>query len=42
MGCLIGSLATGSINRRLAKASMRPAPQELTFTEIPTKDLPLT
>ena len=41
VGYLVGSLATGSINRQLAKALIRLAPAELTFTEIPIKDLPL-
>lgn len=41
VGYLVGSLATGSINRRLAKALVRVAPPELELTEIPFKDLPL-
>lgn len=41
VGYLIGSLATASINRQLAKALIKVAPPELTFTEIPIKDLPL-
>ena len=41
VGYLVGSLATGSINRQLAKALIRLAPAELEFTEIPIKDLPL-
>ena len=41
VGYLVGSLATASINRQLAKALIRLAPAELTFTEIPIKDLPL-
>ena len=41
VGYLIGSLATASINRRLAKALVRLAPPELELTEIPFKDLPL-
>ena len=41
VGYLIGSLAKGSINRRLAAALVRLAPQELAMTEIPFKDLPL-
>ena len=41
VGVLIGSLATESINRKLARALMRLAPAELSFTEIAIKDLPL-
>jgi chromate reductase len=41
VGYLIGSLATGSINRKLAGALIRLAPPTLDFTEIPFKDLPL-
>ena len=41
VGYLIGSLAKGSINRKLAKALIRVAPQGLEFTEIPIRDLPL-
>jgi chromate reductase len=41
IGYLIGSLATGSINRQLAKALARLAPPELELFEIPIKDLPL-
>lgn len=41
VGYLIGSLATASINRKLAKALIRLAPQSLVFSEIPFKDLPL-
>ena len=41
VGYLVGSLATASINRILAKALMRLAPPELEMTEIPFKDLPL-
>jgi len=41
VGYLVGSLATGSINRLLAKALVRLAPPELKFVEIPIKDLPL-
>lgn len=41
VGYLIGSLATGSINRKLAKALVRPAPPELEMSEISFKDLPL-
>ena len=38
---LIGSLATGSINRKLARALTRLAPPSLALTEITFKDLPL-
>lgn len=41
VGYFIGSLARGSINRKLAKALVRLAPPELVMTEIPFKDLPL-
>lgn len=41
VGYLIGSLATGSINRKLAKALVNLAPSSLSFAEIPFKDLPL-
>ena len=41
VGYIVGSLATASINRRLAKALVRLAPPELEFVEIPIKDLPL-
>jgi chromate reductase len=41
VGYFIGSLATESINRKLAKALTRLAPSELSFTEIPIRDLPL-
>jgi chromate reductase len=41
VGYLVGSLATKSINRRLAKALVKVAPPELRLTEIPFKDLPM-
>lgn len=41
VGYLIGSLAKASINRKLAKALIRLAPESLQFSEIPFKDLPL-
>lgn len=41
VGYFVGSLATASINRLLAKALVRLAPPELSMTEIPFKDLPL-
>ena len=41
VGYLVGSLATGSINRLLARALVRLAPPELRMSEIPFRDLPL-
>ena len=41
VGYLIGSLATKSINRLLARALVRVAQPELELVEIPFKDLPL-
>ncbi|MCP8941059.1 NAD(P)H-dependent oxidoreductase [Alsobacter sp. SYSU M60028] len=41
VGYLIGSLAKESINRKLAKALIRLAPEHLEFTEVPIRDLPL-
>src|SRR5205085_12327754 len=41
VGYLIGSLATASINRLLAKALVRLAPEQLHMVEIPFRDLPL-
>ncbi|MEU7941396.1 FAD-dependent oxidoreductase [Microbispora bryophytorum] len=41
VGYIVGSLATASINRTLAKALVRIAPPDLDFVEIPIKDLPL-
>jgi len=41
IGYLVGSLASNSINRTLSKALIKLAPEELEFTEIPIKDLPL-
>ncbi len=41
VGYLIGSLAKDSINRKLARALIKLAPESLQFTEIPFKDLPL-
>src|SRR5512133_1007936 len=40
VGYFIGSLAKNSINRQLAKALIKVAPAQLTFTEIAIKDLP--
>ena len=41
VGYFVGSLASASINRLLAKALVQVAPSELQMTEIPFKDLPL-
>lgn len=41
VGVFIGSLAKESINRKLAKALERLAPESLKLQEIPIKDLPL-
>lgn len=41
VGYLIGSLAKGSINRKLAKALVKLAPPELVMSEIPFGDLPI-
>jgi len=41
VGYFVGSLAKASINRRLAHALVRLAPEQLTMTEIPFGDLPL-
>lgn len=41
IGYFIGSLARESINRKLAKALIHLAPENLAFTEIPFGDLPL-
>lgn len=41
VGYMIGSLATQSINRKLAKALIRLAPENLQFSEISFRDLPL-
>lgn len=41
VGYLIGSLAKGSINRKLAKALVNLAPSELKMSEVSFKDLPL-
>jgi NAD(P)H-dependent FMN reductase len=40
-GYIVGSLATASLNRTLAKALVRLAPPDLEFAEIPIKDLPV-
>ena len=41
VGYLVGSIARGSINRKLARALARLAPPQLSMTEIPFKDLPI-
>jgi chromate reductase len=41
VGYLVGSLATQSINRKLANALIRLAPESLLFSEISFRDLPL-
>jgi chromate reductase len=41
VGYFVGSLATNSINRKLATALVRLAPAELTMEEIPIRNLPL-
>ncbi|NYD77895.1 NADPH-dependent FMN reductase [Arthrobacter cupressi] len=41
IGYLVGSLASNSINRILSKALIKLAPEELEFSEVPIKDLPL-
>jgi len=41
VGYMIGSLASQSINRKLAKALIRLAPESLQFSEIAFRDLPL-
>ncbi|HET7203898.1 MAG TPA: hypothetical protein VFI92_11075, partial [Steroidobacteraceae bacterium] len=41
VGYLVGSLAKGSINRKLATALTKLAPPELTLREIPIGELPL-
>ena len=41
IGYFVGSLSSGSINRTLSRALIRLAPENLHFTEIPIRDLPL-
>ena len=41
VGYFVGSLSSTSINRTLSKALIRLAPQQLEFTEIPIRSLPL-
>ena len=41
VGYIVGSLAKASINRKLAKALARLAPEGVTLTEIPIRELPV-
>jgi NAD(P)H-dependent FMN reductase len=41
IGYIVGSLSTKSINRTLANAIVKLAPKDVTFVEIPIRDLPL-
>lgn len=41
VGYIVGSLSQSSINRTLARALIRVAPDDLEFTEIPINNLPL-
>ncbi len=41
VGYFVGSLSVHSINRILSRALIKVAPPDLSFTEIPIKDLPL-
>ncbi|MFJ3957035.1 NADPH-dependent FMN reductase [Arthrobacter sp. NPDC090010] len=41
VGVLVGSLSSTSINRKLAEALQKLAPEDLVLEEIPIKDLPL-
>src|SRR6187399_11958 len=41
VGYFVGSLSSTSINRVLSRALIRLAPDDMTFTEIPIRDLPL-
>jgi chromate reductase len=41
VGYFVGSLSSTSINRELAKALIKLAPEDLEFFEIPIRDLPL-
>ncbi|PQZ94774.1 ACP phosphodiesterase [Arthrobacter sp. MYb227] len=41
IGYIVGSLSSTSINRILSRALIKLAPENLTFTEIPIRDLPL-
>lgn len=41
VGYFVGSLSSTSINRQLAEVLIDLAPEDLEFTEIPIRDLPL-
>jgi len=41
VGYIVGSLSTKSINRTLANALVKLAPKDVTYVEIPIRDLPL-
>lgn len=41
VGYFVGSLSSTSINRRLSEVLIRLAPDDLAFTELPIRDLPL-
>jgi chromate reductase len=41
VGYFVGSLSSTSINRVLSRALIQVAPEDLRFTEIPIRDLPL-
>ena len=41
VGYFVGSLSSSSINRELSEVLIRLAPEDLEFTEIPIRDLPL-
>jgi chromate reductase len=41
VGYFVGSLSSTSINRKLARALVKLAPEGLTMREIPIRDLPL-
>src|SRR3954451_18132578 len=41
VGYFVGSLSSTSVNRELSQALIRLAPDDLEFTEIPIRDLPL-
>jgi chromate reductase, NAD(P)H dehydrogenase (quinone) len=41
VGYFVGSLAKASLNRKLARALVRLAPEQLVMSEIPFRDLPL-
>jgi chromate reductase, NAD(P)H dehydrogenase (quinone) len=42
VGYFVGSLSSTSINRRLSRALVALAPDDMEFTEIPIGDLPLS